>query len=148
MTQEELEKQIEKAVAGFSSIPGVTEEVANMLVGEGYLSYDDLSVIEPDDLQEMGGLTEDQVQAIVDRAEELAEEAEHAGKHPAGSADAEGSGLPRNRTPRETPEVRESTDSDGGATPTEATPTEAPEDIVDQPPVVTSGESSQSPPEN
>ncbi|MBL8855194.1 MAG: transcription termination factor NusA, partial [Planctomycetaceae bacterium] len=49
MTQEELEKQIEKAVAGFCQIEGITEDLANQLVGEGYLTYDDLSVIEPDD---------------------------------------------------------------------------------------------------
>jgi N utilization substance protein A len=76
MTQEELEKQIEKAVAGFSRIEGVNEELANQLVGEGYLSYDDLSVIEPDDLMAMGGLSEEQVDHIVEQAEILAEEAE------------------------------------------------------------------------
>ena len=47
MTQEELEQQIESAVGGFSSIEGVDTDLANLLVGEGYLSYDDLSVIEP-----------------------------------------------------------------------------------------------------
>lgn len=78
MTQDELEKQIEKAVAGFSVIEGVSEDLANQLVGEGYLSYDDLSVIEPSDLMEMGGLTEEQVDEIVLRAEELAEEADSA----------------------------------------------------------------------
>ena len=36
MTQEELEQQIESAVAGFSSIEGVDEDLANLLVGEGY----------------------------------------------------------------------------------------------------------------
>lgn len=76
MTQEELESQIEKAVTGFSIIQDVTEDLANQLVGEGYLSYDDLSVIEPSDLMEMGGLTEEQVDEIVLRAEELAEEAD------------------------------------------------------------------------
>lgn len=76
MTQDELEKQIEKAVAGFSAIQGVTEELANRLVGEGYLSYDDLSVIEPTDLQEMGDLSAEQVEQIVEQAEDLAEQAE------------------------------------------------------------------------
>ncbi len=76
MTQEELEKQIECAVAGFSTIPDVNEELANKLVGEGYLSYDDLSVIEPDDLIEMSGLSGDQVEEIVLHAEEKAAEAE------------------------------------------------------------------------
>lgn len=78
MTQEELEKQIEKAVAGFCQIEGVSDDLANQLVGEGYLSYDDLSIIEPEDLMSMGELTEDQVEAIVTAAEELAEASENA----------------------------------------------------------------------
>ena len=72
MTQEELEQQIESAVAGFSSIEGVDEDLANLLVGEGYLSYDDLSVIEPSDLMAMGSLTEEQVDKIVEQADERA----------------------------------------------------------------------------
>jgi N utilization substance protein A len=76
MTQEELERQIGRAVAGFSSIPGITEDLANQLVAEGYLSYDDLSVIEPEDLMEMGGLTAEQVDEIVAQAEEKARDAE------------------------------------------------------------------------
>ena len=76
MTNEELEKQIDRAVGGFSRIEGMTEELAQRLVEQGYLSYDDLSVIEPDALAEMGGLTEEQVNTIVEQAEVLAEEAE------------------------------------------------------------------------
>ena len=78
MTQDELQEQIESAVAGFASIEGVTEEVAERLVGEGFLSYDDLSVIEPDDLMEMGGLSEEVVERIIEQAEGKAEEAEQA----------------------------------------------------------------------
>ena len=76
MTQGELETQIEKAVQGYVALEGVDEDLANKLVGEGYLSYDELSVIEPSDLMEMGGITEEQVDSIVDQAEKLAEEAE------------------------------------------------------------------------
>lgn len=76
MTQEELEKQIERAVEGFSSLEGVDEDLANMLVGEGFLSYDDLEVIEPDFLMNLGGLSAEQVDAIVAQAEVKAEEAE------------------------------------------------------------------------
>ena len=47
MTREELDEQIEQAVAGFASLDGVERELAEKLVGEGFLSYDDLSVIEP-----------------------------------------------------------------------------------------------------
>jgi N utilization substance protein A len=42
------------------------------------LSYDDLSVIEPDALMEMGSMTEEQVDHIVAQAEVLAEQAEKA----------------------------------------------------------------------
>lgn len=76
MTQGELEQQIERAVQGYCVLDGVDEELANRLVGEGYLSYDELSVIEPPDLMEMGGITEEQVDSIVEQAEKLAEEAE------------------------------------------------------------------------
>jgi N utilization substance protein A len=78
MTNEELEQQIDRAVNGFMQIDGMTEELAQRLVEQGYLSYDDLSVIEPDALMEMGNLTQEQVDHIVAQAEELAEQAEKA----------------------------------------------------------------------
>src|SRR5580700_4720289 len=78
MTREELDESIERAVAGFSAIEGVDEALAEKLVGEGFLSYDDLSVIEPDALMEMGGLTAEQVDHIIQQAEAKAEEAEKA----------------------------------------------------------------------
>jgi N utilization substance protein A len=78
MTQDELAESIDRAVQGFSSIEGVQQELAERLVEEGFLSYDDLSIIEPDALMEMGGLSEEQVDEIVAQAEERAEEAEAA----------------------------------------------------------------------
>jgi len=78
MTREELDEQIEQAVMGYGSLEGVTPELAEKLVGEGFLSYDDLSVIEPDVLMEMGGLTPEQADAIVAQAERKAAEAEKA----------------------------------------------------------------------
>ncbi|MCD0461779.1 transcription termination factor NusA [Roseiconus lacunae] len=78
MTASELEEQIERAVAAFSQLDGMTAEISQSLVEQGYLSYDDLSVIEPDQFMEMSGLTEEQVDRIVDMAEEKAEEAEAA----------------------------------------------------------------------
>ena len=76
-TQAELEQKIEKATKQFCEIDGLGEELANALVGQGYLSYDDLEVIEPDRLMELGDLTPEQVDAIVAQAEEraLAQEA-------------------------------------------------------------------------
>jgi N utilization substance protein A len=78
MTREELDEQIERAISGFCSIEGVDAALAEKLVGEGFLSYDDLSIIEPDALMEMSGMTEDQVTAITETAEERAQEAEAA----------------------------------------------------------------------
>src|SRR3990172_3858947 len=75
MTREELDESIDRAVAGFSAIEGVDEGLSEKLVGEGFLSYDDLSVIEPDALMEMGELTADEATAIVDQAETKAQEA-------------------------------------------------------------------------
>ncbi|HMC11105.1 MAG TPA: transcription termination/antitermination protein NusA, partial [Pirellulaceae bacterium] len=78
MTREELDSEIERAVAGFSELDGVDASLAERLVGEGFLTYDELSVIEPDALMEMGSLTAEQVQHIVDQAEQKAEAAEAA----------------------------------------------------------------------
>ncbi|MGA2032889.1 MAG: transcription termination factor NusA [Thermoguttaceae bacterium] len=76
MTREELDEQIEQAVVGYASLEGVPGDLAEKLVGEGFLSYDDLSVIEPDALMEMGSLTAEQVARIVAQAEEKAAQAE------------------------------------------------------------------------
>ncbi|MCA9139588.1 MAG: transcription termination factor NusA [Planctomycetales bacterium] len=78
MTGTELEEQIERAVEAFSHLEGMTPEISQILVEQGYLSYDDLSVIEPDAFMEMSGLTAEQVDLIVETAEEKAEEAEEA----------------------------------------------------------------------
>ncbi len=76
MTQEELAEGIDRAISGYEEIAGVEIELAEKLVEQGFLSYDDLSIIEPDALMEMGGLSEEQVNAIVEEAERRAEEAE------------------------------------------------------------------------
>jgi N utilization substance protein A len=76
MTAEELEEQIERAMKGFLELEGMTDELAQRLVEQGYLSYDDLSVIEPDALMEMGSLTAEQVDAIVEQADVRAAEQE------------------------------------------------------------------------
>jgi N utilization substance protein A len=76
MTQEELAQAIDRAVGGFSSLTGVEVELAERLVEEGFLSYDDLSIIEPDALMSMGGLSEEEAAVIVEQAEGRAEQAE------------------------------------------------------------------------
>ena len=80
MTQGELEESIDRAITGFCTIKGMNQDLAELLVGEGYLSYEDLSVIEPDDLMRIGNMTEEEVNAIVEQADTKAEEAEEAAK--------------------------------------------------------------------
>jgi N utilization substance protein A len=76
MTQEELAQAIDRAVTGFSSLQGVEVELAERLVEEGFLSYDDLSIIEPDALMAMGELSDEAANVIIEQAEERAEQAE------------------------------------------------------------------------
>jgi N utilization substance protein A len=75
MTAEELDEVIDKAVKAFEKIDVVDTELAERLVEQGILSYDDLSVMEIADLvNTIEGLTEEQAVEIVTRAETLAEE--------------------------------------------------------------------------
>jgi N utilization substance protein A len=75
MTAEELDEVIDKAVKAFEKIEGVETELAERLVEQGILSYDDLSVMEIADLvNTIEGLSEEQASEIVARAETLSEE--------------------------------------------------------------------------
>lgn len=76
MTQDELQNQLERAVNALCTIEGVTPELADLLVGEGFMSYDDLSIIEPEDLVRMSGLSEAEVDVIIEEAERRADEQE------------------------------------------------------------------------
>ncbi|MDR0328825.1 MAG: transcription termination/antitermination protein NusA, partial [Planctomycetaceae bacterium] len=76
MTREELEADLEKAVEGYGLIEGISPELADRLVGEGFLSFDDLSIIEPNDLMQMGDLTEEAADNIIAQAERYAEQEE------------------------------------------------------------------------
>jgi len=78
MTRDDLERLLEKTLTGYLEIDGMTEELADQLVGEGFLSFDDLSIIEPDDLMALGELTEEEAAHIIDQAEALAEAEEEA----------------------------------------------------------------------
>src|SRR6185503_19463464 len=80
MTNEELEQQIDRAVTGFSQIEGMTEELAQKLVEQGYLSYDDLSVIEPEALalEAEKAAAEEKVRKKLEDAAEAAQAAQDA----------------------------------------------------------------------
>jgi N utilization substance protein A len=76
MTQDELDDQLERSVGAFGQIEGVTDDLAESLVSQGFFSFDDLSVIEPDHLQELSGLTPEACEIIVDQAEVESEKEE------------------------------------------------------------------------
>src|SRR5207244_7686085 len=76
MTLDELNESIERAVGWFNQIPGVTEEMAEAYIEEGFLSYDDLTFMEPSQLAELSGITEEQAEEIIAFAEEGSERVE------------------------------------------------------------------------
>jgi transcription termination/antitermination protein NusA len=72
MTQERLDELLDQAVEAFAQAPNVTEELGENLVAQGFFTFEDLSVIEPDQLQELSGLTPEECQVIVDYADQEA----------------------------------------------------------------------------
>jgi N utilization substance protein A len=70
MTQDMLAEQLDVSVAAFSKVDGVTDDLADSLVSQGFFTFDDLSVIEPDQLAELGELTPEQCDAIIEFADE------------------------------------------------------------------------------
>lgn len=69
MTQDLLDQQLDKSIEAFCVIPQVTAELAENLVSQGFFTFDDLSVIEPDQLAEIGSLSEEDCEKIVDYAD-------------------------------------------------------------------------------
>jgi transcription termination/antitermination protein NusA len=76
MTHDELNEGIERAVNWFSEVPNVSEELVEAFIEEGFLSYDDLTFLEPAELAELAGVTEEQAAEMIDYAEEAAETVE------------------------------------------------------------------------
>lgn len=69
MTQDLLDQQLDKSIEAFCVVPEVTAELAENLVSQGFFTFDDLSVIEPDQLAEIGGLSDEDCDKIVDYAD-------------------------------------------------------------------------------
>ncbi len=76
MTQDELDDQLERSVAAFGQIPQITDELAEALVSQGFFSFEDLSVIEPDHLKQLSGLEDSDIESIIEFAEREAEREE------------------------------------------------------------------------
>ncbi len=76
MTLDELNEGIEKAENWFKQIPGVTDAMVEMFIEEGFLSYDDLTFMEPAQLGELAGVTEEIAEGFIAYAEEAAKRVE------------------------------------------------------------------------
>lgn len=73
MTHDELNAGIERAENWFLALPGVTPEMVEVFIEEGFLSYDDLHLsLEASELAEMVGISEDEAEEILIQAEEAA----------------------------------------------------------------------------
>jgi N utilization substance protein A len=95
MTHDELASGIERAEGWFRQLPGVTDEMVEAFIEEGFLSYDDLTFLEPAQLAELAGVTEEQADEMILFAEEAAERVEEEAK----LAKAEEPDMPRVTTP-------------------------------------------------
>lgn len=69
MTQDELDDQLERSVTAFSQIPLVNDELAEGLVSQGFFSFEELSVIEPEHLKELSGYNDEQCDQIIEFAD-------------------------------------------------------------------------------
>jgi transcription termination/antitermination protein NusA len=69
MTQALLDQQLDKSIEAFCVVPEVTSDLAESLVSQGFFTFDDLSVIEPDQLAEISGLSEEDCDKIIDYAD-------------------------------------------------------------------------------
>ena len=70
MTIDELNEGIERAEGWFTQIPNVTTEMVERFIEEGFLSYDDLTFVEPAELGELIGVSEEDADDIIMFAEE------------------------------------------------------------------------------
>jgi N utilization substance protein A len=76
MTHDELNEGIERAENWFRQIPGVTDQLVEVFIEEGFLSYDDLTFLEPAQLAELAGTTEEAADEMIAFAEEASERVE------------------------------------------------------------------------
>jgi N utilization substance protein A len=76
MTHDELNSGIEKAEGWFLQIPNVTPEMVEAFIEEGFLSYTDLTFVEPAELAELAGVGENVAEEMIIFAEEESEKQE------------------------------------------------------------------------
>jgi N utilization substance protein A len=76
MTHEELAEGLERAERWFAQLPGVSDEHVQAMIGEGFLSYNDLTFIDGEELTKFTGIPQEQADEIIAYAEEYADHME------------------------------------------------------------------------
>lgn len=79
MTVDELSEQISQAEQFFTRIPGVDSALVDKFVEQGFLSYDDLAILGPEDLAQLEGLDVAKAEEVIAFAEREAERMEREG---------------------------------------------------------------------
>jgi len=125
MTHDELNEGIERAENWFRQIPEVTDELVEAFIEEGFLSYDDLTFLEPAQMAELAGISEEQATNLIAFAEAAAERVEQESRA-AKAAEAEAAPASADEeSQRPAPSSRAAGlfPDDGAAKPEEAKPT-------------------------
>ena len=79
MTHDELGEQLERAERWFAQLPHADEAIVQTLVEEGFLSYNELTFIDAEELLKIApALTEEQATEMIDYAEEYADHMDRA----------------------------------------------------------------------
>ncbi len=76
MTHEELAEGLERAERWFAQLPNVNEDHVQAMIGEGFLSYNDLTFIDGQELTNFTDLTLEQADEVIAYAEEYADHME------------------------------------------------------------------------
>jgi len=71
-----MDESLTRAEAWFSEIPGVSPELIEALITEGFLSFRDLTFFGPEELAEMAGVTNEEAEEMISYAEDRADEIE------------------------------------------------------------------------
>lgn len=125
MTQESLDEQLDISIEAFAIVPKMPADLVENLVSQGFFTFDDLSVIEPDELLEMSGLSQEDIDEIIEFAdaealriekEEIAA-AEERKRNPPAAAPA-----PQPAADRKAADTAEVATEEAAAAPSEAAP--------------------------
>ena len=73
MTHDELAESLERAERWFGQLPHGSTDLTNALIDQGFLSYNDLTMIDAPELAEFAGLPEDECDEVVMYAEEYSD---------------------------------------------------------------------------